>query len=1137
MRKSTLTALLLTIVLQLSAYTVGDRFTVNSITYEILTMGENATVRTLDVTIPGHVTIPETVRLDADLTAKVTEVNGGWWTNVTSVTIPETVTTIGRYAFQGSKIETLHLPKSVVKFQGEAEDISITASLGSLKTITVAADNPKYAAEDGVLYTKDFKELVYVPRGLEVTENTYNIKSGVEKVWDCAIGGNTQIHKLVIPASVSDFGLYQSTNTYLREINVAEDNTNYCSMDGVLFDKNPIESLLLYPRQKEITTTQIPSGIKRIGDWAFTGTRFESIDLNEVEEIGYCSFHDCNQLKEITLGANLTKTVDGSFQIIQNLENIYVEEGNPRFKSDDGVLYDIENENDIALALFPCKHPCPEGTYTIPDGVKRIPNGSMSDITTIEKLIIPTSVVEISRVNYLTELKEVIFEEPATMPEMRDCFVNCPKLSEVTIPSSATYISGPFTNCGTKIVHVPDGAALQVIGPQYCLYEYFIFDGECNLKEILAGAFENSTLKEFHLPKTVTRINQKAFAGTTDMKTFEVEEPSALTIIEQNAFADSGIESISIPSSITTIERETFRNCNVLKKVVIPAATTNIHPEAFKYCYALSEFEVNADNMTYSSPGGYLCNKDMSTLVIFPPGKGSTHFSLMPPSLTEIGDYAFYTCDKVEKVCIPKKVNKLGKRTFGLCNNLKEIAFLCDEPIHPDNIIQTLNESTFDDGVTTVDDRMADITITVRKDLYDTYTTVEPYKTFYAKFKEIKTTLTADHIDHNGDVVAEDADEYFIIDGKAHLLSTKADVHTYVVSGESVWEELMVNVAGRPYQMVVGDYAFENANPNIKEVVIKNNGSVYIGAMAFANKTERAAENKIKPVKYDIESVFFVGSAAQMSTDVFNFTTNDFNEFSSDQKIYVAKSLFDVATNLYPRYASQIDYRIPFPTLSNSLGTLAREFDVDLSDNNASTTKSGWPNVVAYVGAIDGSNNLKNNYEDDGKIYQIRMSSINEGETAGDGTYVPQYTGVLLKATDGTIPETFYYRIGEDNADEYTDANVMSGTTVKSRTVQPTEDGKQNFLVSGGLLHKMTVARAFPVHKAYLSLPISDLKSNISVQLLFKDRNTTGIEKIVFDNGAINRHKTTGEIYDMQGRRVANPKKGIYVQNGKKIVF
>ncbi|MBO5746209.1 MAG: leucine-rich repeat protein, partial [Clostridia bacterium] len=85
-----------------------------------------------------------------------------------NITIENGPTTIGKYAFEYSKVlETISIPMSITTI-GDGAFYGIK----TMKSFTVAANNPNYASVDGVLYTKDMKTLLYYPAAKEGTSFT-----------------------------------------------------------------------------------------------------------------------------------------------------------------------------------------------------------------------------------------------------------------------------------------------------------------------------------------------------------------------------------------------------------------------------------------------------------------------------------------------------------------------------------------------------------------------------------------------------------------------------------------------------------------------------------------------------------------------------------------------------------------------------------------------------------------------------------------------------------------------------------------------------------------------------------------------------------------------------------------------------
>jgi hypothetical protein len=108
----------------------------------------------------------------------------------------------------------------------------------------------------------------------------------------------------------------------LADIKANELNPEFCSIDGVLFDKE--KKLIIYPRNKDKTDYTIPDGILRITDAAFYECkRLINIYLPEsLELIRDYAFAECEGLKTITLPINLRYIGEYAFENCTNLETV-----------------------------------------------------------------------------------------------------------------------------------------------------------------------------------------------------------------------------------------------------------------------------------------------------------------------------------------------------------------------------------------------------------------------------------------------------------------------------------------------------------------------------------------------------------------------------------------------------------------------------------------------------------------------------------------------------------------------------------------------------------------------------------------------------------------------------------------------
>jgi hypothetical protein len=110
--------------------------------------------------------------------------------------------------------------------------------------------------------------------------------------------------------------------------------------------------------------------------------------------------------------------------------------------------------------------------------------------------------------------------------------------------------------------------------------------------------------------------------------------PSSVTAIGYEAFRDcSSLSSITIPSSVTTIGNSVFWGCSSLSSITIPSSVTAIGDEAFRGCSSLSSITI-------------------------------------PSSVTAIGDLAFYDCSSLSSITIPSSVTTIGDWAFSGCSGL-----------------------------------------------------------------------------------------------------------------------------------------------------------------------------------------------------------------------------------------------------------------------------------------------------------------------------------------------------------------------------------------------------------------------------------------------------------------------------------
>lgn len=212
-----------------------------------------------------------------------------------------------------------------------------------------------------------------------------------------------------------------------------------------------------------------------------------------------------------------------------------------------------------------------------------------------------------------------------------------------------------------------------------------------NVTTIGLSAFKGCTsLTNIMLPNSVTAIYAYAFSGCSSLTNITLS--SSITSFDSYTFSGcSSLTEIVIPSSVTSISSFTFYNCTSLSNIVlsnvtsigesafescsslteinIPSSVTFINPLAFKSCINLENIIVDQNNITYDSRNN--CNAIIETatnkLVV-----GAKNI-IIPNTVTEIGDYAFYGRQNFTEIIIPNSVTSIGNYAFNSCIPLNNI--------------------------------------------------------------------------------------------------------------------------------------------------------------------------------------------------------------------------------------------------------------------------------------------------------------------------------------------------------------------------------------------------------------------------------------------------------------------------------
>ncbi len=182
-----------------------------------------------------------------------------------------------------------------------------------------------------------------------------------------------------------------------------------------------------------------------------------------------------------------------------------------------------------------------------------------------------------------------------------------------------------------------------------------------------------------------------ALTSVSDNTLFSISIPSSysglpVTSIGNNALQGfASLSAIDLPSTLTHIGDGVFTNCTDLAAIVIPANVITLGVDPFGGCSSLASISVDPANTVYSSFEGVLFNEALSTLLIYPAGKGTSY--TIPSGVTSLADGAFLRCGALASISIPASVTTLGENVFYACTSL-------DNVVIPDTVT-TMGQGTF----------------------------------------------------------------------------------------------------------------------------------------------------------------------------------------------------------------------------------------------------------------------------------------------------------------------------------------------------------------------------------------------------------------------------------------------------------
>ena len=522
------------------------------------------------------------------------------YTNVKAINFGSKLEYIGAEAFFDSELTKISIPASVKKIRDRAFH-----NLYCLREITVASENSTYSSLDGVLYNKAKTELIKYPENKDT--ESFSIPGTVKTIKNDAFYG-ADFSKISIPASVKEYeGTVFGDCGWLKEINVDPSNAFYSSDNGVFYNKDKSE-LIKIPQSMEAETYTIASTVKTIREYAgiYCSDIQNLIMSQNVENIGYEAFYNCNGLKTVELN-NVVSIESDAFESCHNLESCTF--GNKTKKI-----------GDMAFAYTNLT------TVTIPTSVEEIGYGAFHDcdkmvafsVSTANKNYTSKDGVLYSKdfdvlIQYPASKEGTTFTVPDTVISIQDCaFYYAKNLKEITLNNELKNIGSSAFYGNENVTQMIIHDSVESIGSYAfasCISLKTITIGK-GLQEISSDCFYNcSSLESIVIPDSVAYIGDWAFEECTSLKSVKLS--SNLSSIGDSCFEDcKALTEITIPDSVEYIGDEAFMGCTSLKTVNLGKNVKYIYSDAFCNCaFDKITLSYNIENIG-SGAFGYIYNEE-----------------------------------------------------------------------------------------------------------------------------------------------------------------------------------------------------------------------------------------------------------------------------------------------------------------------------------------------------------------------------------------------------------------------------------------------------------------------------------------------------------------------------------------------
>ena len=441
-------------------------------------------------------------------------------------------------------------------------------------------------------------------------DGIYYNKNGTQATVTYKTRFNTYSGDVIIPETVTYNGITYTVTA------IGTGAFNYCTSPTRVTIPNTVTTFQdeAFMNCEGLMSVNIPSSITSIGDYVFYGCdALPSLEIpSSVTKIGKYALSNCYSLVDLTLPSSISTISTDAFNS-SKITNVHITD----LKAWCKISFGNNFSNPLEYA---------ENLYV---------NGEL-----MNDLVLPETV---------TTIKDYAFS-------------GFQGLTSVTIPSSVTYIgNNVFTSCDSlTAVYINDLSAWCKIS----FYSYY-----SNPLSYAHHLYLNGEeIKDLVIPESVTSISNFAFSGGSNFTSVTFHE--SLTRIGELTFSNcTGLTNLDFPESLTSIGTSAFAACKGLTSIYIPKSVTSIGERAFYNSPEVTSVEVSPDNPVYDSRDN--CNaiiKTSTNRLMF-----GCQNTVIPETVTSIGQYAFMFCPALTSIHIPESVTAINYNAFTYCDGLTSI--------------------------------------------------------------------------------------------------------------------------------------------------------------------------------------------------------------------------------------------------------------------------------------------------------------------------------------------------------------------------------------------------------------------------------------------------------------------------------